>query len=51
VYQVGINKGIILRCTGYQISRSTNIVCISSRLLYFTYINLYGCVFEKCIHC
>jgi len=23
VYQVGINKGIILRCTAYQISRFT----------------------------
>jgi len=24
VYQIGINKGIILRCTTYQISRFTN---------------------------
>jgi len=26
VYQVGINKGIILRCTAYQISRITRVV-------------------------
>jgi len=25
VYQVGINKGIILRCTAYQISRAKDV--------------------------
>jgi len=36
VYQVGINKGIILRCTAHQISRSclgilfVSILCICS---------------------
>jgi len=41
VYQVGINKGIILRCTAYQISRFAGI--------YF----FKGCGFFAimCIHC
>jgi len=30
VYQVGINKGIILRCTAYQISSFTEL-CVSDR--------------------
>jgi len=28
VYQVGINKGIILRCTAYQMSRSTVVLTV-----------------------
>jgi len=28
-----------------------NIMCIISQLLVFTYIFLYGCFFEKCMHC
>jgi len=43
VYQVGINKGIILRCTAYQISR---IQCTSASshiiiLFYFVSYTLY----------
>jgi len=35
VYQVGINKGIILRCTAYQISRLTlTVVAIIVVMLY-----------------
>jgi len=37
VYQLGINKGIILRCTAYQISRYVQVfIYITSRSSYGT---------------
>jgi len=53
VYQVGINKGIILRCTAYQISRfpendtqglkHVGVLTIYRILLIYIYIYIYIC--------
>ena len=34
LYQVGINKGIILRCTAYQISRLTLLLFLPKKTVY-----------------
>ena len=46
VYQVGINKGIILRCTAYQISRTVYHVDELSSGMCNTELTLMGIIFE-----
>jgi len=43
VYQVGINKGIILRCTAYQISRSYTVYCTAPNTFHCVYNLMMAC--------
>jgi len=58
VYQVGINKGIILRYTAYQISRFTTTVDLTKHIcqnnttqethkIYLPLVNIKKCILEQ----